>query len=511
MSRLTKQSWGFVKELPSPGRMAWLPLTLMLIGVALRLAQYMVNRSLWLDESCLALKILHRSLRQLLEPLDYGQAAPLAFLMVEKLVTQIFGSSEYALRFFPLVCGIGSLFLLHHVSKRLLSPRAMPLALTLFAVSWPLIYYSSELKQYSSDVTITLSLYSLALYALQQDRLGIFSSVLFSTASSIALWFSHPAFFVLAGIAVGSILHRITHPQWISRTMMVLILSTWIINFFLLYSISLRRLSRDASFIDYWAEAFMPFPPTSFSDMKWLFNAFFSLFEIPTPAEITPLDPHFSGLAALGFIIGCRSLFPTVKFIILVLPLMLALLASGFQKYPFYGRFLLFAAPSILILIGEGVSYIQEKTRERGKILGIGFIVLLLLFPGFLAIKMLINPVFVQEIRPIVEYIRTAKCPNDVIYLYPYAYCAFKYYHNRFGYPDDEYITGTDSQGDLQRYKEDLDNLRGRERVWVIFSNSGYEEELFLFYLDTIGRRLDLHREIGASVYLYDLSPRKPN
>jgi hypothetical protein len=242
-----------------------------------------------------------------------------------------------------------------------------------------------------------------------------------------------------------------------------------------------------------------------------LFNAFFSLFEIPMPAELTPLDPHFSGLAALGFIIGCRSLFPTVKFIILVLPLMLALLASGFQKYPFYGRFLLFAAPSILILIGEGVSYIQEKTRERGKILGIGFIVLLLLFPGFLAIKMLINPVFVQEIRPIVEYIRTAKRPNDVIYLYPYAYCAFKYYHNRFGYPDDEYITGTDSQGDLQRYKEDLDNLRGRERVWVIFSNSGYEEELFLFYLDTIGRRLDLHREIGASVYLYDLSPRKPN
>jgi uncharacterized membrane protein len=198
---------------------------LILIGVALRLAQYMANRSLWLDESCLALKILHRSLGQLLEPLDYGQAAtlavlmvekqtaPLAFLIVEKLVTQILGSSEYALRFFPLVCGIVSLFLFYNVTKRLLSPRGISLALALFAVSWPLIYYSSELKQYSSDVIVAISLYSVALYALQQNRLGVSTFVLFSTASSIAIWFSHPAFFVLAGIAVGLILHRITHPQ----------------------------------------------------------------------------------------------------------------------------------------------------------------------------------------------------------------------------------------------------------------------------------------------------------
>jgi uncharacterized membrane protein len=131
--------------------------------------------------------------------LDYGQAAPLAFLMVEKqtsplaflivekLVTQIFGSSEYALRFFPLVCSIVSLFLFYNITKRLLSPRGISLALTLFAVSWPLIYYSSELKQYSSDVTVALSLYSVALYALQQNRAGIFPFVLFSTASSIAM------------------------------------------------------------------------------------------------------------------------------------------------------------------------------------------------------------------------------------------------------------------------------------------------------------------------------------
>jgi hypothetical protein len=290
--------------------------------------------------------------------------------------------------------------------------------------------------------------------------------------------------------------------------MMVLILSIWTVNFFLLYSISLRQLSHDNFFLDYFAEAFMPFPQRSFSDIQWLFNAFFSLFEIPTPAGLTPLDLPLSGLAALGFIIGCRSLFPTVNLILLVLPLIFTLLSSGFQKCPFYGRFLLFATPSILILIAEGASYIHEKTKERGKIIGTTFIVLLLLFPGFLAVKRLINPVFVQEIRPIVDYVKTASHINDVTYIYPYTYCAFKYYHDRFGYHDDGYIAGVDSNGNLQRYKEDLDNLRGRQRVWVIFSNAGHEEELVLFYLDTIGRRLGFHREIGASAYLYDLSPR---
>jgi hypothetical protein len=162
----------------------------------------------------------------------------------------------------------------------------------------------------------------------------------------------------------------------------------------------------------------------------------------------------------------------------------------------------------MFILIGEGASYIYEKTREYGKIIGITFIVLLLLFPGFLAVKRLINPVFLQEIRPIINYVQSAKHAHDTIYLYHNTYYPFKYYHNRFGYPDDEYIAGRDSHGNLQRYREDLDSLRGHQRVWVIFSNAGHEEELFLFYLDTIGRRLDFHREIGASAYLYDLSPR---
>ena len=53
------------------GAIAW--------GIVLRLVPYLVNRSLWLDESMLALNIIHRSFAGLWAPLDFNQGAPLDF------------------------------------------------------------------------------------------------------------------------------------------------------------------------------------------------------------------------------------------------------------------------------------------------------------------------------------------------------------------------------------------------------------------------------------------------
>lgn len=49
---------------------------LIVLGIILRLVQYLYNRSIWLDESFIALNIMNRSFLELLKPLDFGQAAP---------------------------------------------------------------------------------------------------------------------------------------------------------------------------------------------------------------------------------------------------------------------------------------------------------------------------------------------------------------------------------------------------------------------------------------------------
>src|ERR1700722_6367862 len=72
---------------------------LVLLGVGLRLWEYIFNRSLYLDEILLTRSIVGMPLRELLtKPLLMDQVAPRGFLLIERLVVIVFGPSEVALR-----------------------------------------------------------------------------------------------------------------------------------------------------------------------------------------------------------------------------------------------------------------------------------------------------------------------------------------------------------------------------------------------------------------------------
>ena len=155
-------------------------------GITLRIVQYFHNRSLWLDEAMLALNIIDRSFAQLVMPLDYNQGAPIGFLLTEKLFVEIFGRSEYVLRLFPLLCGVISLFLFVNVARHFLELKSLVVATGIFAISYKLIFYSSDVKQYSSDVAIALALYALALH-IQATGLNATKSVAFGMIGRVSL------------------------------------------------------------------------------------------------------------------------------------------------------------------------------------------------------------------------------------------------------------------------------------------------------------------------------------
>ena len=137
-----------------------LPYTIIGFGILVRLVQYVFNRSLWNDEAALALNIINRSYLELLQPLDYNQGAPIGFLMVEKLAVQVFGNNEYALRLFPFLAAIASLFVFYKLAKKCLQSRqAAIIALTLFSTVHIWLQFATETKQYSSDVAIAVILY----------------------------------------------------------------------------------------------------------------------------------------------------------------------------------------------------------------------------------------------------------------------------------------------------------------------------------------------------------------
>ena len=169
------------------------------LGIVLRFIPYLHNRSLWLDEAMLVKGILQNSFSQLLGLLEHRQMAPVGFLFIEKTLVLNFGDGEYVLRLFSLLAGILSLFLFYGVARRILTLRGRTIALGLFAICQPLLYYSSDLKPYSSDVMIALGIYLLGLVCIEKESRFVRSLFLLSIAGAILIWFSYPAVFSLAG------------------------------------------------------------------------------------------------------------------------------------------------------------------------------------------------------------------------------------------------------------------------------------------------------------------------
>lgn len=487
-----------------------LPWLILGFGITVRCVQYLANRSLWLDESFLALNIVHRTFLQLLQQLDYAQGAPVAFLMIERASVQVLGNSEYALRLFPLLCGISSLFLFYKLAKTILARKAFIIGLVLFISSESLIYYSSEVKQYSSDVMVALMLYYFTILHIMRNRFGAWNTAIFGVIGSIAIWISHPSIFVLASVVVVLSLSCLRRKEWEKNCRLAIVCAVLILNFAVLYFVSLRHLAKNEALLNYWAHNFMPLAPFSLSDVRWFIDTFFSIFAYPVGLA-------FAGLGSLSFLVGCRSFFRNHKeeFFLFSLPILFALLASGFKKYPFNGRFLLFIVPSMLIFIAQGADEIIEMIRPRDTVTALTFVVLLLLHPGLFAGYYLLKPYQREEIKPVINYVREHHCPGDVLYLYPRAVSAFKYYQERYGFTDADYIVGHDLLGQWKNHLDDLNKLSGHKRVWLLFSHlssSERIEDMILSQLDSMGARLTTLKRERASVYLYDLtSPTQPS
>jgi uncharacterized membrane protein len=134
------------------------------------------------------LNVINRSFAGLLQPLDSEQAAPVGFLFLEKLAFLMFGDGEYSLRLFPFLFSIASVFLFYEAGRRLLRPWGATIALALFAVSSYLVYYAAQIKQYSSDVAITL-LIIIAGVEIGAKQLTAGRAALFAGIGATVVWF----------------------------------------------------------------------------------------------------------------------------------------------------------------------------------------------------------------------------------------------------------------------------------------------------------------------------------
>lgn len=474
---------------------AYVPMGIICIGIILRLREYAANRSLWVDEAFIALNIIHKSYRQLLGQLDYLQHAPFVFLWIERGVTQLLGTGEYALRFFPLACGIVGLVLFYRLSRKVLDAGAATVALTVFALSDLLIYYSAEVKQYSLDVLVGILVY---LVLLHKPRKGIVV-----LAGLGAMFLIHPAIFILAGIGLVFALRALGHKNYVLFWQWAGIGAVWAAAYAVYYAVFVRGYFDNSLFLTYWQ--YVVLFPAGVADIRSNTGGAVSLF-----IQLLGTPSYILGLVTAG--VGAAALFKknSLHALLLAAPIGITWIASGLHLYPFAARLWLFLVPAVIIYIAEGsvVVFGHLGSSHSLYLKSIAWVIFPVLFYGSVrtAIVYTGKPRMVEEMRPVAAYYQAHKRDGDRTYIYYAAKAPFLYYQERLHSTSSDIVFGVQSRDNWEAYKTDVDTLRGNARVWILFSHAIIPEDAYITqYLDTIGRRIDVYQTTGASAYLYAL------
>jgi hypothetical protein len=479
-----------------------------LLGGLLRLNRYALNRSLWLDEALLALNILERRPLELIGPLDYGQAAPMGFTVATKLLTMAMGAAEPALRLIPLLSGLASLVLFYLVAVRWLPRWPALLTLALFAVSDSLADYSAQFKQYSLDVAVTLILLLAALWFSEAPRRN--RALVFAAVGMIAVWFSHPAAIVLAGIGF-SLLYLALRRRATSEVVQLAVVATcWLMSFAITYLLVLRSDIRSASLVGHWEfhDGFLPSPASGLAGLEKGLTILLRAFEDPLGFGL------YSGVVFLYAVGVLEVLRKGGTRLFLVAPPLVAVALSGFRLYPYAGRLLLFAVPFFLLTVALGLGRVGEALRGPRRldgILAIGLVVFVVFEPFRYGLARGLRPRELEETRPLVALLTDRYRPGDRIAVYYAAQYAYRYYSELLGFHATTMAVIRPEEEAMGRTCREVDDLRGAGRVWVLFSHKmvgpqGPEEPLLLGCLDRAGARLEEFKETGASLYLYDLA-----
>jgi Dolichyl-phosphate-mannose-protein mannosyltransferase len=393
---------------------------LVLLGVALRLRQYLANRSLWFDEANFALSFVDRGFRQLLwMPLHGLQSAPPGFIAAVRSVVAAFGSEDWALRLVPLIAGFLALVAVVLLARRELNSNAARVTFVgLTALSPALIYYSSEFKPYSSDALIALCIMTALSY--RNSRYGTWCV---AAAGFFGLIFSLPAVFVAAPAGLLLLWEAVRNNRY---KPVVSVAVAWLAGA-ALHGTYIRKAGVDVgAMVNYWRSEFAPFP-RSIEDFLWYPNALLDFANL-TFRQTGPAVPHSSWWAPFEFfpldLVGCLfALVLAISVIVAVWTkraivivavgaIVVTVFASALKIYPFSCRLLIFLVPLAFFVIATAIDQINCKV---GRVAGIACAVLLFSAPVAKDVSVALNPFSVSEMRPALEQIGNRFEPGDAI------------------------------------------------------------------------------------------------
>lgn len=333
----------------------FVPWAIIALGIVLRLVLLVQNRNLIIDEANIVRNLNERSFAELLKPLFYDQFAPPLFLFISKCSMLCFGAYEWAFRLFPFLCSIANLFLFYALLKKANVGKAIFYPLFLFATGMIYVRYATEFKQYSSDITVSLSLILLALKfdIVTHSKVKFF--VIWLLAGSVAIWLSMPSVFVLAAVGLYYFAQAQQHKNLKLLTPFVGATALWLVQFVLYYFMLLKPSTENS----YLQQAHIPhvfiLPPLSLSDWQHNADALATFFDLWAGHWALPFVFHLLLLCT-----GLVQLWRQDRgiFILLFVPFLLLVFAVAFHQFTLLPRVCLFVYPLLLAIMGIGLAHL---------------------------------------------------------------------------------------------------------------------------------------------------------
>jgi hypothetical protein len=464
-----------------------------------------------LDESWLAINVVERDLTGLLQPLDWGQGAPIGYLVVLKILTRLGGETEYALRLPSLLAGIALVVLLPALCRASFPRDAwLPAVATLLAgVNNNLGSYSVFAKPYAIDALAGVLVPLVALKAAETRWRGktvVTAAVLFV----LLPWLSFASVFVLGGVGAIGLAISCWRRQW-SEAMR---------------AGTVYALAAGSFLAHYWMfVAHNPFFQGAMQGPEFSHDVL--NFKITSIETLLPWGEHLrvifgvlpgvpdamAGLAALVILIGAGAASSRLKLVggWLFGPLVAVGVGAALHLYPLATRTLLFLIPELVVLLGLGLITLS-RVRLSGTT-GLAWVAGVLLFAPtvFWSSVRVVRPLAHEGLTDVIAEIEAMPGEPHHVALIDGASTPVFTFYNHARHLDRECFSRVvltfdiDQSWEIQRTR--LDGWPSGERTWLIVG-AYPDRQPALDYLQRHGRLVKQIVHLDCAAYLFELSDR---
>lgn len=490
-----------IDKLKDERTLRYLPYFIIGIGMLMRLLVYLQNNSMFIDEANIARNIFERGYARLAQPLSYEQYAPPIFLWIVKTTTNFGGYSEYAYRIYPLLCGIGSLWLMYAVLRRYTNHTALWYGLLLMSTGYIYISYANVTKQYVPDMLICLWLVWLALDNEIQHKKAGRLFLIWALAGSLAIWSSMPSVFILAGVGLYYFIAAIQTKTWKRLWFIFAAAIVWVAQF-IFYYLAILKPQINSTYLFNCHKEYFFYDPVSRAVLDHNIELASNFLATPGGHQTIAIGLHLLCMViAIVYLLRRQA----AKAMLLIVPIAAVLVAASQHQYTLIARVMLFVTPMMLVLVCVGL----EKLLNTRFIAVSYFVVLVCLvnFINFNALKYFLAPMQNEEMKLSLRYLQQQHFTGDKIYVHDLAKPAYFYYTgihpDKFNHTE---LIGGKTLFWNTNYDSLARSMQGRsamlyswEEPWKIAE----QQRIINLYNNTV----DSNIVMGGRVYIYERKP----